>query len=256
MEKEKFAIPTNCPSCGSELENVNGQLFCRNDQCSAQNSKAIQHFAKILKIKGMGPKTIQKLELTTIEDIYSKGISEYISALGELVGEKLYKEVRDSTKADLQLVLQAFGINRIGETASKKICRVVNHISEITEETCRQAGLGNVDTDSLLEWLDANQELVDCLPFDYKSTTPKINVKVLGTLCITGALTNFPNREAAKAFLESKGYKVTDTITSKTTALICEEDKQSSKTLQAKAKNIPILTIEKLLERDKEKNDN
>ena len=44
--------PTQCPSCDSVLEWVNDQLFCRNGSCPAQNSKAVEHFAKTIKIKG------------------------------------------------------------------------------------------------------------------------------------------------------------------------------------------------------------
>jgi NAD-dependent DNA ligase len=252
MENQKIVIPTNCPSCDSILEDVNGQLFCRNNECPAQNTKAVQHFAKVLKIKGLGPKTILKLDLNSIADIYSNGIDHYIETMGELVGTKLYKEIADSRKADLQLVLQALGINRIGETASKKICSVVSHINEITEEKCKEAKLGQVDTEILIKWLKNNQELIESLPFDYRSTTQRA-VKSYGSVCITGTLKDFPNRESAKIFLEERGYTVTGTVTAKTTALICEEDKISAKVSQAKAKNIPILTIEKLLKERNQK---
>ena len=50
--------PTQCPSCDSVLEWVNDQLFCRNRACPAQNSKAVEHFAKTIKIKGLGPAAI------------------------------------------------------------------------------------------------------------------------------------------------------------------------------------------------------
>jgi DNA ligase (NAD+) len=255
MEKDKIVIPTNCPSCDSVLESVNGQLFCRNTECPAQNSKAVEHFAKVLKIKGLGPKTVFRLGMNSIDDIYSLGIDKFIEELGEKVATKLYTEIRDSTSADLELVLQALGINRIGETASKKICSVVSHISEITEEKCREAGLGQVDTAILVKWLKNNQELLNSLPFDYRSKT-KPRVKVIGYVCITGRLKDFSSRDLAKEYLSGLGYIVTDTITAKTTALICEEDKESSKTLQAKAKNIPILSIEKLIKEDNTQNDN
>ena len=249
MEKDKIVIPTNCPSCDSVLEDVNGQLFCRNSVCPAQNSKAVEHLAKVLKIKGLGPKTIEKLGMNSIDDVYSMGIDKFIEVLGEKVATKLYIEIRDSASADLELVLQALGINKFGETASKKICSVVTNIHEITEEKCREAGLGPVNTATIVKWLKNNQELLRSLPFDYISKT-KQQSEVLGFVCITGHLKNFSSRTLAKEYLSGLGYVVTDTITSKTTALICEEDKESSKTLQAKAKNIPILTIEKLIQKD------
>jgi DNA ligase (NAD+) len=52
--------PTNCPACNSDLELVNDQLFCRNSLCPAQSAKKLEHFARTIKIKGLGPSTIEK----------------------------------------------------------------------------------------------------------------------------------------------------------------------------------------------------
>jgi len=79
--------PTKCPSCGSQLELVKDQLFCRNPDCGAKSSKKLEHFAKTLKIKGLGPKTIEKLPLTSIPDIYSMSKKEIVDEIGEKLGE-------------------------------------------------------------------------------------------------------------------------------------------------------------------------
>ena len=63
--------PTNCPACNSELEFVNDQLFCLEYSCSAKSAKRLEHFAKTLKIKGLGPSTIDRLGLFDYDDIYS-----------------------------------------------------------------------------------------------------------------------------------------------------------------------------------------
>lgn len=251
MENKKIEIPSKCPSCTKELELVNGQLFCRNAECPARTSKALVHFTSVLKIKGVGPKSLDKLGFTSPIELYNTPIEYFIEILGEKVAFKIYKEIVESKKADLRIVLQALGINRIGETASRKISQVVSHISEINEETCTAAGLGRVDTGILVTWLNNNKELLDSLPFTFNSiNTQKPLGKTKGCVCITGHLRNFNNRNDAKKYLENLGYTITDTVSAKTTALICEEDKESTKTTQAKARNIPILTIESLIKRD------
>jgi len=63
--------PTNCPACSSILVWINDQLFCKQSDCSAQSTKKIEHFAKTLKIKGLGPATIEKLGLSDYHDIFS-----------------------------------------------------------------------------------------------------------------------------------------------------------------------------------------
>ena len=57
----KIIPPTNCPSCDSELEFVNDQLFCKNDSCPSQWDKKVVNFASSLKIKGLGPAAVSKL---------------------------------------------------------------------------------------------------------------------------------------------------------------------------------------------------
>ena len=62
--------PTECPSCGGELTSVNDLFYCYSSNCSAQKQKKIEHFAKTLKIKGLGPATIEKLEIDDFDQVY------------------------------------------------------------------------------------------------------------------------------------------------------------------------------------------
>ena len=101
--------PTQCPSCDSVLEWVNDQLFCRNRACPAQNSKAVEHFAKTIKIKGLGPAAISKLRLECPSDIYYYNEDQLGYMLNsEKVGSKLYAEIQNSISAPLELLLPAF----------------------------------------------------------------------------------------------------------------------------------------------------
>ena len=63
-------MPSNCPSCNSILESVNDLLFCKNNNCSTKSAKKIQHFAKTLYIKGLGPRSIEKLGLSSVVELY------------------------------------------------------------------------------------------------------------------------------------------------------------------------------------------
>ena len=86
-------IPDVCPSCGTSLKLKNDQLFCNNDSCPAKNSKIVEGFAKTLRIKGLGPKTIEKLNLEYIDDIYMLTEERIKEKLGsEKIAEKLINE--------------------------------------------------------------------------------------------------------------------------------------------------------------------
>ena len=89
---EKIQVPSNCPSCNSILEWVNDLLFCKNKDCSTRSAKKIQHFAKTLYIKGLGPRSIEKLGLNSVVDMYYLDEESASLALNsEKLGSKLQK---------------------------------------------------------------------------------------------------------------------------------------------------------------------
>jgi len=111
--------PTNCPSCMTQLEWVKDQLFCYNSDCSGKTSKKIEHFASTLKIKGLGPRTVEKLKIYSIFDLYELPLEIMIEALqSEKLAVKLHREIENSKQADLVELLPAFSIKLIGRTAS------------------------------------------------------------------------------------------------------------------------------------------
>lgn len=242
-------IPEFCPCCDSELEEVNGQLFCRNTECQTQFLLSIVHFCKVLKIKGLGEKTLEKLDISSIDELYRLSQETLEVVLGSKIGSKIFGELTKSKTADLVVLLQAFSIPSIGEVAAKKICGVVSHISEINETSCKEAKLGPSSTAKLLEWLENNWESIKDLPFSFNTAVSKVQTNLGITVCITGKLKNYKNREEAGQYLTSKGFTVVDSVGVRTQFLISEEDKSSSKTEKAQALNIPILTIQQLLER-------
>ena len=69
------------------------------------------------------------------------------------------------------------------------------------------------------------------------------------TFVITGSVEHFANRNEVKAVIESKGGKVTGSVTAKTHYLINNDvNSTSSKNKKAKELGIPIITEEDFLE--------
>jgi len=248
MKLKTIVIPTHCPSCGSKLELVKDQLFCRNSNCGATSSKKVEHFAKTLKIKGLGPKTIEKLSLNSIKEIYSISKEEIINSIGEKLGEKLFSQIEQSKQSDLILLLPAFSIPLIGATASKKLITVISDIHDITPENCIEAGLGPKACANLNDWLETEfYDNLEYLPFSFKAEKTIKNIDIGKTVCITGKLKDFKNRTLAGQYLESFGFKVASSVTKKVDYLVDEEGKQSSKHTKAKNYGISIVTIKELL---------
>lgn len=241
---QEINFPTNCPSCDSELEWVNDSLYCRNHLCPAQNAKAVEHFAKTMKIKGLGPASIRKLGWTCPSEIYLTSRESILASLGsEKVTSKLMLEILNSFDAPLELLLPAFGIPLIGKTATLKLSETINHISQINADTCERAGLGPKATDNLLNWM------AESFPYFYGtvgftwafSATPPPAVSK-GAVCISGRLKSFKSKADATSALNAAGYEVKSSLTKQVGFLINEGGNESAKTRQARDTGVTIVT--------------
>ncbi len=234
-------IPTECPVCSYKLELVNDQLFCRNISCEAQVGKKIEHFCKTLKIKGLGPATVSKLQLEDVTQLYYLDKAELVAVVGEKVAEKLLIEIEQSKECDLATVLSAFSIPLVGNVASEKVSSKVNALDEITFDKCKEAGLGDKVTTNLLNWLKTEyQEIKEFLPFKFDKK--QVNTPTGKIVCITGKLVSFGTKKEAASALNAKGFQVTDNLTKTVNFLINESNKESTKTKQAEKYGIPIFT--------------
>jgi len=239
----RIQIPTECPCCNYKLELVNDQLFCRNTACGAQLNKKLEHFCKTLGVKGMGSRTVEKLGLADITEVFYLEPEQVVEALGsEKVALKLLDEIERSKMADLATVIASFSIPLVGSTASKKLCEVVTSVDEISYETCKQAGLGDKVTQNLLSWLETDfQEMREFLPFSFKSQKNS-NTSSGSTICITGKLSSYKTKAEAYKALEEAGYTPVESVTKATNYLVDEEDKGSSKRKKAESLGITIIT--------------
>ncbi len=250
-------IPTNCPACNSLLETVKDILYCRNESCSAKSSKKIEHFAKALKIKGLGKATIERLDLQDFHDIYSLSQEEIVEILGsEKLGEKLFVEIENSKSANLTTLLPAFSIPLIGRSASQKLTRRISTIFEITYQKCVDSGLGPKAASNLLNWLDdvfyANE--YEQLPFSFDcEITPVVDdVPSKGVVCITGKLKSYKTKSMAQEVLQNYGYETKDNLTKAVTILLNESGIESAKTKKAQEMGITIYNnIKQILKEEK-----
>jgi len=239
---QKILIPTTCPCCEYPLETVNSQLFCKNTACSAQLGKKIEHFCKVLQIKGFGPKTIEKLQLADITEIFYLDMDSVVDALGEKTAVKLLDEIERAKHADLATVIASFSIPLVGMTASTKIAKVVDSIESITLETCKQAGLGEKVTQNLLSWIQTEYpEMKEFLPFSFKTQITPTNANAK-RVCITGKPKSFKKKADAEQSLSAAGYTLVDSVTKTTDYLVDEEGKMSSKREKAVQYGITIIT--------------
>ena len=241
---QAIEAPEFCPSCESSLEWRNDMLYCINSLCPAQIQKRIEHFAKSLKIKGLGPKSIEKLGLSSFQSIYDMTYLEIRDALSsEKLAIKLLQEITHSKKSKMNELLPAFSIPLIGKTAAQKLSTKISDLSELTADKCKEAGLGPKATEHLINWyFDEFLSSLIKLPFDFSFEKEDRTRVLQGTVCISGKLKSFTTKADATAALVRKGYVVKSTITKDVTILVNESGIESAKTKQAQEKGIQIVT--------------
>ena len=241
---QEITFPTNCPSCDSELEWVNDSLYCRNHLCPAQNAKAVEHFAKTMKIKGLGPASIKKLGWTCPSEIYLASDESILASLGsEKVATKLVGEIRNSLAAPLEFLLPAFGIPLIGKTATLKLSETVKTIHEINADTCERAGLGPKATANLLDWMENSfPHFYATVGFTWSFSAAPPPAVSKGTVCISGRLKSFKSKADATTALNAAGYEVKSSLTKQVGFLINEGGAESAKTRQARDTGVTIVT--------------
>jgi len=238
----KISVPTNCPSCESPLIWKTDLLYCVNEDCGSRAFKRIQHFAQTLKIKGLGPSSIQKLDIQDIHDIYHMSVEQIAEGLqSEKLGEKLAEEIEKSKSVSLEQLLPAFSIPLIGKTAAEKLCKVISHITDITVEVCEKAGLGPKATENLLNWYESEfVGILDSLPFSFATTGSAKPSK--GIVCITGKLKSFKTKAEAEKILLDLGYGIKSSLTKEVTILVNESGIESAKTQKARDAGVSIVT--------------
>jgi NAD-dependent DNA ligase len=250
----EIEIPTNCPSCNSVLIQINSQLFCRSENCSAKSTKKVEAFVKKMRIKGLGPASISKLGFVHPLEIYETSLDTFVEVLGEKIGQKIFDEVENSKTTTFATFLSALSIPLIGDTASKKIARHVNALLPLWDSIEDIGCVGPKAIQNFYDWIESDQhikslELEKYFTFNqptFTITATAVEPDSMGKVCITGKLKDFSNRAKAKEFLEEHGYTVTSTVSSKTDYLVCEDGSSSSKSKKAESLEIPIVTIENL----------
>lgn len=208
------------------------------DKNDVNTSKILEHFIKILEIKGLGPASVKKMGLDHPAQLFK---SQNWDSLGA-VGTKIEDEIERAKTKPYDQVLASLGISGVGRSMAKliitKIPKFLN-LRDIEYTTIR--GVGPATVESILTWLDENEDWVTQLPLSLEQdvTVDRVLARDMKKVCLTGKLDM--SRKDLADILETKGYKVTSTVTKDCYALITAGDTTSSKYLKAKQSDINIV---------------
>ncbi|EOB17787.1 TPA: NAD-dependent DNA ligase LigA [Streptococcus pneumoniae] len=245
VSEEKLDIPTNCPSCNSDLLHFEDEvaLRCINPRCPDQIMEGLIHFASrdAMNITGLGPSIVEKLFAANlvkdVADIYRLQEEDFLLLEGvkEKSAAKLYQAIQASKENSAEKLLFGLGIRHVGSKASQLLLQYFHSIENLyqadSEEVASIESLGGVIAKSLQTYFATEgseillRELKETgVNLDYKGQTVVADAALSGlTVVLTGKLERL-KRSEAKSKLESLGAKVTGSVSKKTDLVVVGAD--------------------------------
>ncbi len=267
----KVQIPKHCPVCGGDTEirqmDEVRSLYCTNPDCQAKKIKSFTLFVSrdALNVDGLSEATLEKFIgagfIHEFSDIFH--LEQHQEAIVEMEGfgqksyDNLMASIKKASHTTLPRVIYGLGIAGIGLANAKVLCRkfrfdfdAMRHASY--EELLDIDGIGDVLAKAWMDYFadGKNNGQVDRLLAELElkkeeAVSEEEAVFAGKTFVITGSLEKFSNRKALQALIESKGGKVSGSVSAKTSYLINNDTaSNSSKNKKAKELGIPILSEE------------
>nr|DAN96113.1 MAG TPA: DNA ligase [Caudoviricetes sp.] len=269
--------PSTCPICGGKTEIVKDNdtevLMCSNSNCKGKLLGKLSAFASRNKmnIDGLSDETLSKFIargwLTCFSDIYN--LKDYyihminMSGFGRKSIDKLIDSIEKSRSVELNRFIAALSIPGVGDSTAKDISKhceydfdtfVMRLIDKYNWSVID--GIGEKTSQQINEWIDdsGNREdfrklLQTIIPVNLNTNNNTDQSLAGKNFVVTGDVTQFKNRKELQKFIESKGGKVTGSVTSKTNWLINNDvESTSSKNKKARELGIPIISEKDFLE--------
>jgi DNA ligase (NAD+) len=263
--KEKpYSIPKNCPVCGSEAVRPEGEAmsYCSNISCPAQMFRWIGHFAAVMDMEGLGERWISILLdrglIKDPADIYyvTKEQLVAIERMGDILADKILKNVEASKSRNLPRLLFALGIRHVGGEVAQLLAAHFHTLDALmdagVEDIQNVEGVGPKIAQSIHAYFQEEQkraiiEKLRTAGVNFDCKRPKrVEGPLTGqTFVFTGTLASMP-RSRGEALVQELGGEATGSVTRKTTYVVAGAD-PGSKLQKAESYGITVLDEEAFL---------
>ena len=257
-----FAMPRECPVCGSPVRREKGSLEHRCTGglfCAAQRKQALLHFAgrRAMDIEGLGDKLVDQLVdgglVRTLPELYTLGLAK-LSALDRMADKSaanLVAALDKSKHTTLARFLYALGIRHVGESTAKDLSRHFGTLDALMDASREQLlevnDVGPIVADSVRQFFAQphHREIVERLRAA-GITWPEAGAQAQGPkplaglrLVLTGTLPTL-GRDQAQALIEAAGGKVSGSVSKKTSYVVAGAE-AGSKLAKAQELGVPVI---------------
>ena len=228
----RFSVADAEQRLGMSLRREGPKLFASE----SDGRKSVEYFVKQLGIKGLGPAWIEKLGLTHPSELFDESVEwEHMGRNGDKVLTEL------SRPKPYDLVLGSLGIPGVGKSTARTIIEKIpsfERLRDIQYESIR--GIGPKTVDSILAWLDVNEDWVTKLPYDLATSGNDANQDIDERIVVAISGKIDMTKQDLKDHLEDHGVILKDSVTKQLDYLISSGE-ETTKVEKAKKYGIPII---------------
>ncbi|HVX71043.1 MAG TPA: NAD-dependent DNA ligase LigA [Mycobacteriales bacterium] len=265
-DEKAFVMPTVCPECNTPLGRGEGEVDwrCPNTvSCPAQRREAVFHIAGrgALDIDGLGYETAVALldaeRISDIGDVFHLTPESFEGLRG--FGDKKIAQVLAGLDAarhrPLWRLLVGLSIRHVGPTAAQALAREFRSLDAIAaaspEELAAVDGVGPTIAAAAATWFadERHRDIIERLRTGGVSmvddNAPERGSGLLEglTIVVTGTLAGYTRDGAADA-IQSRGGKVTGSVSKKTSYVVAGDAPGAAKYDKAVDLDVPILDEE------------
>ena len=259
--EKPFEMPAYCPSCGSPVSRIEGQvdIRCTNVECPEQVKRRVQHFAHrgALDIEGLGEMMVEQLVesglVRRVDQIYEldEGKLGRLERMAKKSISNLLGGIKASKAQPLWRLIFGLGILHVGATAARELATHFGRMEALQNaslaDLLRVPNTGEVVAGSIHDWFSNpdNIALIEALKrhglnFGQADRVEAKSETLRGTSwVITGTLSE--NREKFEELIRRHGGRTTGSVSKKTDYVLAGED-AGSKLGKARQLGIRIVT--------------
>lgn len=244
--KEKtFRMPKKCPVCGGEISRPEGEVVsrCVAADCPAQLEGRLLHFAsrRAMRIEGLGESLVHQFvesgQVRDAGDLYSLTLDD-ITSLERMAAKSasnLLAQIEASKQRELSNLVYALGLRHVGDRTATTLARHFGSLDALSKATVQELDdvpeIGLTVAQSVRDWFDDQGNIELCkrlaaagVRTKMEKTSAPTDDKFAGKLFVlTGTLAEF-TRDEARAAIESRGGRVTSSVSKKTDYVIAGEE--------------------------------
>jgi DNA ligase (NAD+) len=256
-----FRMPKKCPLCGTEVVKPEGEAMhrCPNDNCPSRGLESLINWVQAAAdIEGVGEQSVRRLWdlglVRSLPELYrlTKEQLMELDGYAEISATNAIESIQASKAIPFSRVLFGLNIPDVGWVTAQNLARHFENVDRLLAADAKAIeevdGIGPDRAESIATWFSDEKnralvaELRDLgLRFELgEEDRPKEGPLAGKTYVITGTLEGW-SREQATAALEALGAKVTNSVSSKTTALIVGEEPGAAKLTKAQREGIELL---------------